>query len=295
MTYGYPITEYQGISAGASLQHLNLLTFAASSAQQAVDWVQANGHSYNGEAVSTYIEPDGTTTTSSTALAGTAFNLVELSVAWQYDSRNRALFADRGMRSALSLTYVPPGFDVRYYVASYQFVGYLPLWHHLLLSEQLLLGYGQGLGTTVGLPPYKRFYGGGPDTVRGYTEETLGPVDTNGNPYGGNMETVSRTELIFPTPEKWQTSARVSLFYDMGNVFSNDGTKYVGEDLETPVEYKFSYHALRDSTGLAVQWVAPSLGIFRFSYGIALNPAKQIGEQFPDRTEGFQFSVGQSF
>jgi outer membrane protein assembly factor BamA len=44
-----------------------------------------------------------------------------------------------------------------------------------------------------------------------------------------------------------------------------------------------------------VQWVAPSLGIFRFSYGIALNPAKQIGEQFPDRTEGFQFSVGQSF
>ena len=104
MTYGYPINEYQGISAGASLQHLNLLTFAASSAQQAVDWVQANGHSYNGEAVSTYIEPDGTTTTSSTALAGTAFNLVELSVAWQYDSRNRALFADRGMRSALSLT-----------------------------------------------------------------------------------------------------------------------------------------------------------------------------------------------
>jgi outer membrane protein insertion porin family len=295
MTYGYPITEYQGISAGASLQRLDLLTFAASSAQQAVDWVQTNGHTYNGEAVSTFIEPDGTTTTTSTALAGTHFSLVELSVAWQYDSRNRALFADRGMRSALSFVYVPPGFAVRYYIASYQFSGYLPMWAHLLLSEQLQLGYGQGLGTTVGLPPYKRFYAGGPDTVRGYTEETLGPVDTNGNPYGGNMETVSRTELIFPTPEKWQTSARVSLFYDMGNVFSNDGTKFVGEDLETPVEYKFSYHALRDSAGLAVQWVAPSLGIFRFSYGIALNPAKQIGEQFPDRTEGFQFSVGQSF
>jgi outer membrane protein insertion porin family len=295
LTYGYPITEYQGISAGASLQHLNLLTFAASSAQQAVDWVQANGHPYNGEAVSTYIQPDGTTTTSSTALAGTDFSLVELSVAWQYDSRNRALFADRGMRSAVSFTYVPPGFDVRYYVGTYQFSGYWPIWGHLLLFEQLQLGYGKGLGSTVGLPPYKRFYAGGPDTVRGYTEETLGPVDTNGNPYGGNILTVSRTELIFPTPQKWETSARVSLFYDMGNVFSNDGTKYVGEDLETPVEYKFSYHALRDSAGLAVQWVAPSLGIFRFSYGIPLNPAKQIGEQFPDRTEGFQFSVGQSF
>ena len=36
LTYGYPITEYQGVSAGVSLQRLELLTFAASSAQQAV-------------------------------------------------------------------------------------------------------------------------------------------------------------------------------------------------------------------------------------------------------------------
>ena len=131
--------------------------------------------------------------------------------------------------------------------------------------------------------------------MRGYTEDTLGPVDTNGNPYGGNMLAVSRTELIFPVPAKWQTSARVSVFYDMGNVFSNDGTKFVGEDLQTPVNYNFSYHALRDSTGLSVQWLAPSLGIFRFSYGIALNASKGNSIDFPDRTEGFQFSVGQSF
>jgi outer membrane protein assembly factor BamA len=109
------------------------------------------------------------------------------------------------------------------------------------------------------------------------------------------MLVVSRTELLLPVPEKWQTSARVSLFYDKGNVFSNDGTKFLGEDLQTPIDYKFSYHALRDSTGLSVQWLAPSLGIFRFSYGIALNPQKSNGVTFPDSTEGFQFSVGQSF
>jgi outer membrane protein assembly factor BamA len=44
-----------------------------------------------------------------------------------------------------------------------------------------------------------------------------------------------------------------------------------------------------------VQWLAPSLGIFRFSYGIALNASKGNSIDFPDRTEGFQFSVGQSF
>ena len=50
------------------------------------------------------------------------------------------------------------------------------------------------------------------------------------------MERSARTELLIPIPEKSQTSARASLFFDLGNVFSNDGTKYLGEDLETPVK-----------------------------------------------------------
>ncbi len=295
LTYGYPITEYQSVSAGASLQRVDLLTFAAGSALQAVQWVQSNGHPYTTESVSTFIEPDGSTISTSTVLAGTRFTTLELSAGWQYDSRNRALFADRGTRNAVSLSIVPPGMSVRYWLASYQFATYVPLWRKFTLTESLQLAYGKGIGSTTALPPYKRFYAGGPDTVRGYTEDTLGPVDTNGNPYGGNMLAVSRTELLLPVPEKWQTSARVSLFYDLGNVFSNDGTKFVGEDLQTPVNYNFSYHRLRDSTGLSVQWLAPSLGIFRFSYGIALNPSRGTSVEFPDRTEGFQFSVGQSF
>jgi len=295
MTYGYPISEFQGVSAGVSLQRIDLLTFAAQSAQQAVDWVQANGHPYRTESVSTFIEPDGTTTTASTSLLGSRYTTLEVTAGWQYDSRNRALFADRGIRNALSFTIVPPGTDVRYFIANYQFSGYLPLWRRFILSEAISAAYGKGIGGTTGLPPYKRFYAGGPDTVRGYTEDTLGPVDSNGNPYGGNMLMVSRTELLFPVPAKWQTTARVSVFYDIGNVFSNDGTRYLGEDLQTPVNYNFSYHALRDSTGLSVQWLAPSLGIFRFSYGIALNASRGNGINFPDSTEGFQFSVGQSF
>ncbi|HXN10214.1 MAG TPA: BamA/TamA family outer membrane protein, partial [Steroidobacteraceae bacterium] len=157
------------------------------------------------------------------------------------------------------------------------------------------LAYGRGMSGTTGLPPYKRFYAGGPDTIRGYTEDTLGPVDSNGNPYGGNMLAVSRTELLLPVPQKWQTSARVSLFFDLGNVFSNDGTKFLGEDLQTPVNYGVSFSALRQSTGIAVQWLAPALGIFRFSLGMPLNKFSGNAIQFADRTEVFQFSVGQSF
>ena len=293
--YGYPISEFQGLSAGINVQSINLLTFAASSAQQAVQWVQNNGRSYRREAVTSYLEPDGSTITNSTALIGSRFNLYELTLGWAYDSRNRGLFADRGMRSALSLSVVPPGGDVRYWVGSYSFTGYWGLWRAFTVAESLQLAYGRGMSGTTGLPPYKRFYAGGPDTIRGYTEDTLGPVDSNGNPYGGNMLVVSRTELLMPVPQKWQTSARVSLFYDMGNVFSNDGTRFLGEDLQTPVNYGFSFSALRQSAGISVQWLAPALCIFRFSLGVPINKFAGNAIQFPDRTEVFQFSVGQSF
>ncbi len=88
------------------------------------------------------------------------------------------------------------------------------------------LGYGEDIGDTTALPPYRQFFAGGPDSVRGYRESRLGPKDNFGNPYGGNMQGRRRAaRLLFPMPEKWRTTARVSLFYDIGNVFS---TGHVG-------------------------------------------------------------------
>jgi outer membrane protein insertion porin family len=188
-----------------------------------------------------------------------------------------------------------PGGGVRYYVASLNSTVYLPLVLRSTLAFDLSLDYGNGLGKTKALPPYKRFFGGGPDTVRGFTESSLGPVDTNGNPYGGNLLSVLRTELILPLPAKWQTSARASLFFDYGNVFSTDTVNYVGRDLTTPVDYKFKYDRLRRSAGVSVQWLAPQLGIFRFSYGVPLNKYQGDSVHFADRTEGFQFTVGGSY
>jgi len=78
-------------------------------------------------------------------------------------------------------------------------------------------------------------------------------------------------------------------------VFSQDSTRYVGRDLQTPVEYKFAYDQLKRSAGVAVQWLAPSLGIFRFSYGIPLNNSHGDSVHFADRTEYFQFTIGGSY
>ncbi len=68
----------------------------------------------------------------------------------------------------------------------------------------------------------------------------------------------------------------------------------MGRDRATPVDYDFSYDNLKQSVGVAVQWLAP-LGVFRFSYGIALNANPATDLLYGDEKEGFQFSVGQAF
>ena len=116
--------------------------------------------------------------------------------------------------------------DVEYYVASYEFIKYVPLFGRFTLQLGADLAYGMDIGETTALPPYRQFYGGGPETVRGYKESRLGPKDDFGRPFGGNLKVVGRAEVIIPLPQKFQSSARLSWFYDIGNIFST-GDRYL--------------------------------------------------------------------
>ena len=278
--YGYPISEYQTLSFGATFQHSELL--AANSSQQAQDWILNNGN--------TYIQDLGVFGTS----PGTEFDTLEIILGWSYDSRNRALFANRGTRQQLFLSAAVPGSDVEFYQARYNFTKYIPLWSNkwtLRLNAEL--GLGEAMGDTTALPPYKQFYGGGPQSVRGYKESYLGPRDSFGRPYGGNMLVASQVELILPLPDKWASQARASLFYDIGNVF-NTGEVEFTDKLGSPLEYKPDFDELRSSVGIGVQWLAP-LGLFRFSYAYPLNAYDGNDRYFGDELERFQFSIGQAF
>jgi outer membrane protein insertion porin family len=287
LEFGYPITEFQGLRFGATLQRAQLLTSSSGSAIQATEWVQKNGKPYSRSAMDS--------TGNLIEFFGSNYNTVEATAGWYINTLNRGLFADRGMRQSVSASVTAPGSSIHYYVANYDYVQYIPIWRRWVGSLSFRGAYGDSFGGTTGLPPYRLFYGGGPDTIRGYRESRLGPKDNNGNPYGGNMLVVGRAELILPVPQKWQTSARVSLFYDIGNVFStNKDTKFYGQDGLTPVTYNFKYANLRRSAGLAVQWLAP-LGIFRFSYAVPLNASAGSSVLYPDEKEQFQFSVGQAF
>jgi outer membrane protein insertion porin family len=299
LEFGYPITEYQGVRFGLVAQQSDLIVNPNNSAPEAVDWVRNNGKPYtriierevpDGDDPGT--EPDIFTTT----LYGTKFNTYELVAGWFYDSRNRAIFADRGMRHSLSVAVAAPGSDVDYYVFNYDYLQLVPISRQwtVALSAELAFGDALGNGTTA-LPPYRQFFAGGPSSVRGYSESRLGPKDGFGNPYGGNMKVIGRTELLFPVPQKWRSSTRISAFFDIGNVFSQGaGVEFVGLDGVTPVDYEFDYNELKQSVGLSVQWLAP-MGIFRFSYGVPLNQFKGDGVRYKDEVERFQFTIGSAF
>ena len=300
LNYDWPITEYQYLGMGVSAQRAELVTSEGGSADQAVDWVRNNG---NPRITCRQVTLDADCNDPfEFEVVSSKFDTYELNLGWRYDSRNRAIFADRGMRHRFNIGYALPGSDVEYWTASYDYLQFIPIWRSFVLMFNAELAYGEALGDTTALPPYRQYFGGGPESVRGFRESRLGPKDNFGRPYGGNIKTIAQTELLLPIPEKWRNSARFSLFYDIGNIFSDQNIVFRAPDMDgnastipPEIDYGFKYSELKQSVGIAVQWLAP-LGVFRFSYAMPLNDERgDTPTQWGDEIEGFQFSIGQAF
>jgi outer membrane protein insertion porin family len=284
LDYGWPISERQVFRVGASVQHIEFATGTYSS-QQLWNWVRNNGDT-------TYLRRSG-----EYFIRGTVSNLLELSASWNYDSRNRGLFPTAGTAQSFGITSTVPGSGLEYLTATYHFQHYinipLPVVRNVPLRVSATAGYGRAFGNTDSLPPTRHWFVGGPDSVRGFRESTLGPRDSLGNPYGGDTALYGSAEAILPMPRKWQTSARVSLFYDIGQAFYLGDTVFRNKDgtrADTGVDLK----RLRSSTGIAVEWLAP-LGLFRFSYAVPLSWQRETSKFYGDDREGFQFSMGRAF
>ena len=278
--YGYPISEFQRLSFGLTFQHSELLS-STNSTQQAQDWVANNGNPF--------IQDFG----NGAVFFGTEFDTVEMVAGWSYDSRNRSLFATRGTRQQFFLSAAIPSSDVEFYQARFNFTKYFPITPKWVVRLNTELGISEALGDTTATPPYKQFFGGGPQSVRGFKESYLGPRDSFGRPYGGNVLVAGQLELIIPLPDKFASQARASIFYDVGNVF-NTGEVAFTDKLGSPIEYKPDLDELRTSVGIGVQWLAP-LGLFRFSYALPLNEYIGNDRYYGDEIERFQFSIGQAF
>lgn len=249
VNYGIPMSENDTVHLGLGYENTELLT-GTQTAQQILDFVAQNGSRYN---------------------------LYKLTSSWSHDTRNRAIFADRGSLSQVSAEVAAPGSDIEYYKLSYMQHSYIPLSKRITLSLQAQLGYGDGFGNTLQLPPFENYYAGGSSSVRGYKSNSLGPRDPVTNlPIGANARIVGNMELIFPNPfAKNNNSVRFSTFVDAGNVYD---TSTQGIDLKD----------LRYSAGVSAIWLTP-VGALRFSLAAPLN-AKPGDDKQP-----FQFTLGSPF
>ncbi len=278
INWAYPISEIQTVRFGFAYQDTELLAYPGLSSTQSTDWVQSNGNPF----------------ADASGILGTKVRTLELATGWSRDSRNATLFPSLGSRIDFGVNATAPGSEVEYYVASMNFEKYIRLpgaWRFRIRSE---LGFGDGYGDTTSLPPFRNRYGGGPGTVRGFKESYLGPVDSLGNPYGGNMLVANQFEIVLPTPAKLAGSTRMVIFADVGNVFSTSKDVHFTDKLGDPIDYDFKYDRLKKSVGVGVEWLAP-LGLLRFSYASPLNADAATDRFFGDNVERFQFSIGNAF
>ncbi len=265
VTFGYPIDDYQRLSFSGDVEFIQLNTFAGTARE-----------------VTQFIEEEGD-----------SFLNWKLTAGWSDNRLNRGFFPTRGYAQGASIELAVPGSDLSYLRAQYNNKWYRPLnddetW---ILSLRGRAGYGDSLGDN-NYPFFKHFYAGGLKTVRGYANNSLGPLDSGdpretnaeGDPFGGNLMLTGSAELIFPMPFMADKSAWRSLvFLDAGNVYSTDcfsNQRNCSDEVDLG--------ELRYSVGMGISWLTP-IGPLSVSLGMPLNDKEN------DDTEVFQFALGQTF
>ncbi len=248
VNYGIPINEFDTIRVGAEVEAISISRTI-----------------YSPVTVTDFLDT-----------YGEDFTSFKLTSSWAHDTRNRAIFPDRGGMQRIGLELAVPGSDLEYYKLDYRHLRYFPLTEKLTLSLNGELGWGDGYGELETLPFFENYFAGGVRSVRGYEDNSLGPRDaTASDPIGGSFRTVGNVELLFPVPFADDVrSVQLSAFFDVGNVFGD-----VNE---------FKVDELRASVGLAAIWMSP-VGPLAVSF------ATPINDQSGDQTQFFQFTLGAGF
>ncbi|SFK27981.1 Beta-barrel assembly machine subunit BamA [Lysobacter sp. cf310] len=283
---GLPITETDTVSAMFGIDSNEILTTRGGTAFSLVD----------------YIDALGTRT----------FHAWRAEFGWSRNSLDNLLTPTRGLQQRVWLEMTLPGSTVEYYKLNYNISKFWPISRHFVLNTRAELGYGDSYGDAVtrvipdpdgagpltgrtvtadGLPFFENFYAGGVRSVRGFTDNTLGPREgatpgsTFTQPIGGSFKTVGSLEMYFPTLLD-TPQARVSAFIDVGNVYKNYDEFDAGD--------------LRASTGISLMWRSP-MGPISISYAFPLRKEDAVfnasGQKIKegDELERLQFTFGGTF
>jgi outer membrane protein assembly factor BamA len=196
-------------------------------------------------------------------------NIARLTTTALLDTRNDLYDATSGLFTSSTFEYGHV-FDVDLRFTKYfvQQNYYRTLGHSVVFATSGRLGLAASQGQD--LLQTDKYLAGGGNSVRGYKQDGLGPLDFRGDPLGGNALLVFNEELRFPIFWRFRGVG----FFDAGNVFPTIGDLGLG--------------SLRAGTGVGLRVVTP-FALLRADVAAPVHP--QPGE---GRIKWF-FSIGQSF
>jgi len=188
------------------------------------------------------------------------------------DSRDNLFIPTRGSVTELSGEYFG-GFlagDENFFKIQSSWSRYEIVWPGWIGAIRLKGGLAEEFGDSKFVPSDERLYVGGANTIRGFRENTLGPVLDDGGPKGARMILVFNQEFrwktvqifnklpllsdLFKSLPLWQ-----SIFFDMGNGFDHPRD--------------FAWNNLAFSYGTGVQLASPA-GPIRIDYARRIPTSK---------------------
>lgn len=138
------------------------------------------------------------------------------------------------------------------------------------LALDARLGLAGPYATSDSLPSQERFYAGGGTTIRGYPQDKVGPLDSNGNPLGGNALVIGNLEWRFPI---WRWFG---------------GAAFLDTGLVAPDVSSLTFSGFKTGVGGGLRITTP-VGPIRFDAGYALNPIPGSGRW------QLYFAIGHAF
>ncbi len=204
------------------------------------------------------------------------------------DSRDRAEFPTQGSTASIVSTFSGGslGGDEHYHKHVLSLDWYTPTFWKFVLTSSLKMGMIRKLDVGQDftyIPPYERFIMGGNGIpygtmLRGYPDNSIGPLTAQGRGIGGNTVAKYSTEFRFPFSENPVVYAM--LFAEAGGVWNDTNLmQSLGFPRRDPLE-------LKRSAGIGIRFFMPMIGQLGFDMGYGFDDISGDGEP-----QGWEYTI----
>ncbi|SFN22372.1 outer membrane protein insertion porin family [Formivibrio citricus] len=248
-----------GFSVGLPVSEENRITLTANAER-----ININTNSDTASYINDYISRQGNVNKN-----------FSLGASWSRDTRDSASYPTRGTYRTAGTSLTVPGSTTKFFKVSGQNQAFHTFGNWLTGVWNVEAGYAHAYAGSE-VPFYSNFYVGGIGSVRGFKTGSISAKDPQyGNAMGGTRRFVNNFEFLTPMPGmKDDKSMRLSVFVDSGAAWAESEKLHLSD--------------LRHAAGVAFTWVSP-VGPIKMSV------AKPIKKKSDDKTESFQFQLGQVF